>query len=83
MKTIGAKQLRDDLGSLVRRVQRGERIQVFYRSKPAFMLSPVESRSRHPEPGSRAAMRRFVARVEAANAEPRPTVFDPKKSIKV
>jgi prevent-host-death family protein len=37
-RTINAKQLRLDLPELVRRVQRGERFTVLYRSRPAFRI---------------------------------------------
>ncbi len=82
MKSIGAKQLRDELGGIVRRVQRGETIQVMYRSKPAFTISPIQSARRAYRPGSKEAMRSFVARARAANAIPGPVVFDPNKSMK-
>ena len=40
---INAKELRGSLPSVVRRVRGGERITVLYRSRPAFMIVPVES----------------------------------------
>lgn len=40
-RTINAKQLRGALPSIVRRVQRGERFVVLYRSRPAFRVVPV------------------------------------------
>jgi prevent-host-death family protein len=43
MKTIiNAKELRAALPSVVRRVRRGERITVLYRSRPAFQIVPVD-----------------------------------------
>ena len=41
-RTINAKQLRASLPETVRRVRRGERFTVLYRSRPAFRLVPVE-----------------------------------------
>ena len=41
-QTINAKQLRASLPETVRRVQRGERFTVLYRSRPAFRIVPVE-----------------------------------------
>jgi prevent-host-death family protein len=40
-RTINAKQLRATLPEIVRRVRRGERFTVLYRSRPAFRLVPV------------------------------------------
>jgi prevent-host-death family protein len=43
MKTvINVKELRASLPSVVRRVRRGERITVLYRSRPAFQIVPVD-----------------------------------------
>lgn len=41
-QTINAKQLRASLPETVRRVRRGERFTVLYRSRPAFRIVPVE-----------------------------------------
>jgi antitoxin (DNA-binding transcriptional repressor) of toxin-antitoxin stability system len=82
MKTIGAKQLRDDLGLVVKQVRQGKRFQVFYRSKPAFVLSPIESKPKGYEPGSKEAMRNFVRAVRTMNATRRQSTLDPNKSIK-
>lgn len=41
-RTINTKQLRASLREIVRRVQRGERFTVLYRSWPAFRIVPVE-----------------------------------------
>ncbi len=41
-KTINAKQLRASLPETVRRVRRGERFTVLYRSRPAFRIVPIE-----------------------------------------
>ncbi len=40
-RTINAKQLRASLPETVRRVRRGERFTVLYRSRPAFRIVPV------------------------------------------
>lgn len=40
-QTINAKQLRASLPETVRRVRRGERFTVLYRSRPAFRIVPV------------------------------------------
>jgi prevent-host-death family protein len=41
-RSINAKQLRASLPQIVRRVQKGERFLVLYRSRPAFRVVPVE-----------------------------------------
>ena len=41
-RSINAKQLRASLPDIVRRVQKGERFLVLYRSRPAFRVVPVE-----------------------------------------
>ena len=41
-KSINAKELRRTLPSVVRRVRAGERFTVIYRSRPAFLIVPVE-----------------------------------------
>jgi prevent-host-death family protein len=41
-RTINAKQLRASLPETVRRVRRGERFTVIYRSRPAFRIVPVD-----------------------------------------
>jgi antitoxin (DNA-binding transcriptional repressor) of toxin-antitoxin stability system len=41
-RTINAKQLRASLPETVRRVRRGERFTVLYRSRPAFRIVPVD-----------------------------------------
>jgi len=40
-KTINTKELRASLPEIVRRVRRGERFTVIYRSRPAFRVVPV------------------------------------------
>jgi prevent-host-death family protein len=40
--TINAKELRASLPEVVRRVRRGMRVTVIYRSRPAFQIVPVD-----------------------------------------
>jgi prevent-host-death family protein len=40
-RTINVKELRAQLPEIVRRVGRGERFTVLYRSRPAFRLVPI------------------------------------------
>ena len=47
---INAKQLRELLPKLVERVRKGARFTVFYRSRAAFQIIPVDDTS---EPGNR------------------------------
>ena len=48
-RTINAKQLRASLPETVRRVRRGERFTVLYRSRPAFRIVPVGEGSAEAE----------------------------------
>jgi prevent-host-death family protein len=41
-RTINTKELRASLPETVKRVRRGERFTVLYRSRPAFRIVPVE-----------------------------------------
>ncbi len=41
-RTINAKQMHTSLREIVRRIRRGERFTVLYRSRPAFRIVPVE-----------------------------------------
>jgi len=43
---INAKELRASLPEVVRKVQRGVRFTVLYRSRPAFQVIPVDAPSR-------------------------------------
>jgi antitoxin (DNA-binding transcriptional repressor) of toxin-antitoxin stability system len=82
MKTITAKDLRDNLDSVVKKVRLGEAIKVTYRSKPAFILQPDTIKNSGPEPGTPEAMERFIKSAENMRRGAKKTVFDPKKSIK-
>lgn len=46
--TINAKDLRASLPEVVKRVRRGDRFTVVYRSRPAFRIVPVDDAD-HPE----------------------------------
>ena len=82
MKTISAKDLRDNLDEIVKRARRGESIRVTYRSKVAFIIQPDGPIDSSPTPGSRAAMQNYVHEVREINKVPRKSELDPNKSIK-
>ena len=82
MTTVTAKDLRDHLDEIVERVRRGETIRVTYRSQPAFRLEPDVPKSAEPEPGSPAAMMKFVELAQTANRARRVSSLDPHQSIK-
>jgi prevent-host-death family protein len=87
MQTITAKELRDNMNNVVRRVRAGERIHVTYRSQPAFTLKSDQQRVKKeepakPKPGSPEAIQRFIKRVEQRRKHTGKPVFDPGKSIK-
>ena len=50
-RTINAKQLRATLPEVVRRVRRGERFTVLYRSRPAFRVVPVTDSGEREDAG--------------------------------
>lgn len=73
MNTITAKELRDNLGEVAKRVNAGEQINVTYRSKIMFKLEPVtESEQREPLSG----LKKFLA------GKPTKTPYDTNKSSK-
>ncbi len=43
MTIIGLKELRQHVGQIAERVQKGERFTVVKRSKPVFTISPVQA----------------------------------------
>lgn len=45
-ETINTKELRTSLSDVVRRVRRGQRFTVLYRSRPAFRIVPVDDTER-------------------------------------
>ncbi|MBI5477567.1 MAG: type II toxin-antitoxin system prevent-host-death family antitoxin [Deltaproteobacteria bacterium] len=49
-RIINAKDLRASLPEIVRRVRRGERFTVLYRSRPAFRMVPVDEAGAAPGP---------------------------------
>ena len=82
MKTITAKNLRDNLDEIVKRVRYGESIRVTYRSKSAFMIQPDNTENMSARPGSQAAMRDYIQQVCEINKLPRHSRLDASKSIK-
>jgi antitoxin (DNA-binding transcriptional repressor) of toxin-antitoxin stability system len=80
MRTITAKELRDNLDQVVQRVRGGEAIRVTYRSRAAFTLQP-EQPSSAPAPGSVEAMRRFVQKLRQQDSVPRESQLDSTKPI--
>lgn len=84
MQTITAKELRDNLGKIVKRVRRGETIQVTYRSKPAFTMQAEVALTNpsEPKPGSKEAMKLFLESSARLRNSKTTSVFDPSKSIK-
>lgn len=77
MNTITAKELRDNLGEVARKVARGETYSVTYRSKTAFRITG-EQTIKSSKPGNT-----FTARVNSRKIKNKKPVFDPHKSIKV
>jgi antitoxin (DNA-binding transcriptional repressor) of toxin-antitoxin stability system len=47
---INAKQLRATLPAVVKRVRKGTRFTVIYRSRPAFQIVPVNDSGQQPVP---------------------------------
>lgn len=82
MKTITAKDLRDNLDSIVARARSGEQIHVTYRSKPAFTIMPDLTGTDSEVPGSREAVHTFLRRVNKRKLTTGKPIFDPNKSIK-
>ena len=72
--------------SVVRRVRTGERIQVTYRSRPAFTLEPQHQTKKiktdKPKAGSPEAMQQFLKSVASHRRTIKKSVFDPNRSIK-
>ncbi len=48
-KVINAKTLRAELGQILRRVRKGERFTIVYRSRPVGQIVPLEERGFVPE----------------------------------
>ncbi|MEK9195914.1 MAG: type II toxin-antitoxin system prevent-host-death family antitoxin [Patescibacteria group bacterium] len=81
MTTITAKELRDNLETYVKRTSRGESIKVTYRTKPAFILQPVEPVTT-VSPGSKEAMKNFVNKTRTLRISKNQPNLDPNKSTK-
>lgn len=74
MNTITAKELRDNLGEITKRVQGGEHLYVSYRNKLAFKIEPAQK----PTPKTKR-----LAGLEAFLATPKkPSPYNPQKSVK-
>jgi prevent-host-death family protein len=74
MKTIGAKELRNNLDSVLDRVAAGEEIIVKHRFKPPVRLSSAQPITKDTDK---------LAGLHAFDAAPKkPSPFDPNKSIK-
>lgn len=82
MKTITAKELRDNLDKVVARARAGESIRVTYRSKPAFTITAEPVEKSGPEPGSREAMQLFLKRLNARKKHTGQPALDANKSYK-
>ncbi len=63
MRTVSAKELRDNLEVYVNLARRGESVEVTYRSKPAFTIQPNKT-SAVPMPGTKLATRQFLKKAE-------------------
>ena len=82
MRTITAKELRDNIEGVVQRVRAGEHIHVTYRSKPAFTINPEVSTASNITPGSREAIGQYLQRIGSRKRATGKPIFDPEKSIK-
>ncbi|MEI7690090.1 MAG: type II toxin-antitoxin system prevent-host-death family antitoxin [bacterium] len=82
MKTITAKNLRDNLDEIVKRVSHGESIRVTYRSKAAFLIQPDSTEDISTRPGSQVAMQNFINQVREINKLPRSSVLNVNKPVK-
>lgn len=51
--TIGVKQLHKDLGRIIRRIKRGERILVMKHARPALVITPYEAAELLPQPSKK------------------------------
>lgn len=81
MKTITAKELRNNLESITARARAGEKFRVTYRSKPGFTITPDTSDRDTASPGSKKAITQFLHRVDERRANRTP-FFDPHKPVK-
>lgn len=75
MNTITAKELRDNLGEIAKRVSAGEQMRVSYRNKELFELRPIVAKKTEPT--------NSMPGLEALLKIPRkPSKLDPNKTIK-
>lgn len=74
MTVITAKELRDNLGEVSKRVSAGEHIYISYRNKLTMKLEPVLENDQAREP--LAGLKAFLA------APKKPSLYDPRKSTK-
>jgi len=74
MKTISAKELRNKLGEITKRVSSGEHLYVSYRNKLSFKLVPVNVQK--PTHKKMAGLDAFLA------APKKPSSYDQNKSMK-
>ncbi len=59
MDTVTAKEFRDNMEKIIKRVERGEPIRLTYRSRTTIMLRPEPKPHNGVDPGSPEAMRQF------------------------
>ncbi len=81
MKTVTARELRENLDEIVQRVRGGETIRVTYRSKPAFILQP-EKLSESIVRGSEEAMKQFLNETIQLSKSKKRSSLNPKANIK-
>ncbi len=74
MNTITAKELRDNLGKIAKRVEGGEHIYVSYRNKLSFKLEPAQKSA--PKVKNLAGLEAFL------DAPKKSSPYDPQKSVK-
>lgn len=80
MKTITAKQLRDDLEEIVDSVRCGQSYSVSYRSRPAFKIVPDKDTT-IDTPGSPEAMKN-VMKIVARNKHRKLVAIPPNELLK-
>jgi len=77
MNTITAKELRDNLGEITRRVRGGEHLQVTYRNQPSFKLEPITPTSKQLDPLE--VLNQFLEKVQTVNTPERYRTGDLKQ----
>jgi len=76
MNTITAKELRDNLEDIAKKVSLGETFSVTYRNRPVFRIVREKTEKSH------SASESFVSRVNTRKLKTGKPAFDPDKSIK-